>query len=63
MPKSAEEYREEARRLRELAEQISQLDNRKRLLDVATTYDRLARRADGLAKFEKPLASDDGQSH
>jgi hypothetical protein len=62
MPKSAEKYREEARRVRELAEQISQLDNRKRLLDVATTYDRLAQQADGRAKFERAHASD-GRSH
>jgi len=54
--KSAEEYREEARRVRALA--IKAVPTvQAALLDVAATYEDLARQADYLAKlkFAKPI--------
>jgi hypothetical protein len=45
----AEEYREEARRLRDLAEKASSPTVRRALLDVAADYETIARYADTLA--------------
>ena len=52
--KSAEEYREEARRVRKLAMGTPSQIVRGALLDVATYYDELARSADLLAALDTP---------
>jgi hypothetical protein len=52
--KSAEEYREEARRLRKVAEGTTSQIVRGALLDVATYWDGLARSADVLAALDTP---------
>jgi hypothetical protein len=44
-PKTAEEYRREAERVRTLAELALSKDVRRQLLDVAEQYERLARSA------------------
>jgi hypothetical protein len=48
--KSAEEYREDARRARAMAETVTTPGLRETLLNMAAIYDKLARRADDLAK-------------
>ncbi len=48
----AEEYREEARRLRVLAEKASSPTERRALLDVAADYETIARYADTLATLD-----------
>ena len=52
--KSPEEYREEARRLRELARGTTSRIVQAALLDVATHYDCLARSAAVLAALDTP---------
>ena len=52
--KSADEYREDARRVRALSETVTTPGLRETLLDVATTYDVMARRADDLANGKIP---------
>jgi hypothetical protein len=48
--KSAEEYRAQARNVRQLAEKITSPEERQTLLDIAGSYERLAQQADILAK-------------
>ena len=48
----AEEYREEARRLRVLAEKASSPTERRVLLDMAADYETIARYADTLATLD-----------
>jgi hypothetical protein len=52
--KSAEEYRQEARRARRLAMGTTSQIVQTALLDVATHYDKLARSADVLAALDSP---------
>jgi hypothetical protein len=52
--KSAEEYREEARRIRKLAMGTTSQIVQGALLNVATYYDELARSADFLAALDTP---------
>ena len=47
--KSAEEYRAQARSVRQLAETLRSPEERQTLLDIAESYERLAQQADKLA--------------
>jgi len=49
-----EEYREEARRVRALAEEITAPEIQAALLDVATNYEALAHAAETLAALDSP---------
>ena len=59
--KSAEEYRAQARSVRQLAEKFSSPEERQTLLDIAESYKRLAQQADVLAN-PKIDAQADGPS-
>jgi hypothetical protein len=54
MPKSAEEYREEARRVRALAMGTTSPIVQAALLNVAAHYDELAHQAETLAALDSP---------
>jgi hypothetical protein len=56
--KSAEEYRAQARSVRQLAETFSSPEERQSLLDIAESYERLAQRATMLAQPETDPRSD-----
>jgi hypothetical protein len=57
--KSAEEYRAQAGSVRQLAEKFSlPEEERQTLLDIAQSYERLARHADMLAKLKIDPQSD-----
>jgi hypothetical protein len=57
--KSAEEYRAQAGSVRQLAEKFSlPEEERQTLLDIAQSYERLARQADMLAKLKIDPRSD-----
>jgi hypothetical protein len=48
--KSAEAYRAQARSVRRLAEKITSPEERETLMEIAESYERLAQRADMVAK-------------
>ena len=54
MPKSAEEYRQEARRLRGLAMEMPAREMRVALREVAASYEGLAHAAETLAALDTP---------
>ena len=56
--KSPKEYREQARRVRELAEVSTSIEVRAALLDVAATYDDLSLQAARLARLGYQKISD-----
>jgi hypothetical protein len=56
--KSAEEYRAQARSVRQLAEKTTSPEERQTLLSIAESYERLAQRADMLAKPKTGPQSD-----
>jgi hypothetical protein len=56
--KSAEEYRTQARGVRQLAEKVTSPEERQSLLDIAGGYERLAQRADRLSKPKTGPQSD-----
>jgi hypothetical protein len=56
--RTPEEYREEARRVRRLAEETTSPEIQAALLGVATNYDELAHSAETLAALDFPEFSD-----
>jgi hypothetical protein len=56
--KSAEEYRAQARSVRQLADKVTSPEEQQTLLDIAESYERLAQRADILAKSKTGPQSD-----
>jgi hypothetical protein len=56
--KSADEYRAQARSVRQLAERFASSEERQTLLDIAASYMRLAQQAGMLAKPKNELQSD-----
>jgi hypothetical protein len=56
--KSAEEYRAQARNVRQLAERQNSPEERQTLLDIAESYERLAQQSDMLAKAKSERQSD-----
>lgn len=56
--KSAEEYRAQARSVRQLAERQNSPEERQTLLDIAESYERLAQQSDMLAKAKSERQSD-----
>jgi hypothetical protein len=58
MARSPAEYREEARRVRELAMSATSPSVQTGLLEVATNYDELAHQAETLAALDSPEFSE-----
>jgi hypothetical protein len=56
--KSVQKYRAQACSIRQLAERITLLEERQTLLDIAESYERLAQRANMLAKPKADSQSD-----